>query len=217
MTDKNVFQLISAVMKDLSEVGISKNQKNTFDNYVFRGIDDVYNTLSKILSKHGLLIMPNIINQHTTQVQTQKGGVMNHTTLQVIYTFISAHDGTTHRLKMRGEALDRGDKSINKAFTAAYKYLCLQVFCIPLQGNEDADSESHVIDQRPMEKTGNKVLDRAINDYVTQLNQCANIDDLKATYKTLYKYAEESGATQDQLDILEMQKDNKKEQLSVNQ
>lgn len=141
MTEKNVFQLISSVIKDLSEVGISKSQENKYDNYKFRGIDDVYNTLSKILAKHGLLIMPNVINQHTVQVNTQKGGTMNHTTLQVIYTFISSHDGSTHRLKMRGEAMDRGDKSINKAFSAAYKYLCLQVFCIPLQG--EGDEESH--------------------------------------------------------------------------
>lgn len=164
-------------MQDLSEVGISKSQENKFDNYKFRGIDDVYNTLSKVLAKHGLLIMPNVINQHTVQVSTQKGGTMNHTTLQVIYTFISSHDGTTHRLKMRGEAMDRGDKSINKAFSAAYKYLCLQVFCIPLQGNEDADSESHSV----IETTINEVQKNTLDALIKQKG--ADLTALLAHYK----------------------------------
>lgn len=200
--NKNVFFLISAVMDDLSKVGISKGQKNNFDNYYFRGIDDVYNTLSKILSEHKLVIMPSVINQQTKQVQTAKGGSMNHTTLEVIYTFVSPFDGSSHRFKMRGEAMDRGDKSINKAFTAAYKYMCLQVFCIPLQGNEDADSESHEVKHVPLEKTGNKTFDDAVNEKIASMQQIVNIEDLDKGYNYYYKKFEKDGATEQQLDIL---------------
>ena len=38
-----------------------------------------------------------------------------------------------------GEAMDSADKSTNKAMSAAYKYMCLQVFCIPTEGDNDAD------------------------------------------------------------------------------
>jgi len=140
---KNVPMLISNVMKDLSEVGISKSQLNKFDNYKFRGIDDVYNTLSKFLAKYNLVIVPSIKDRENSVVSTAKGGSMNHTILTVEYTFRSPYTEDIIVCSVMGEAMDRGDKSINKAFSAAYKYLCLQVFCIPLQGDNDADSESH--------------------------------------------------------------------------
>jgi len=158
---KNVPMLISNVMKDLSEVGIAKAQENKFDNYKFRGIDDVYNTLSKILAKHNLVITPSIVNRELGVVTTAKGGSMNHTVLTVEYTFSSPYSDDKVTCVMMGEAMDRGDKSINKAFSAAYKYLCLQVFCIPLQGDNDADSESH------------ETIVTKINDY--QLNTLQNM------------------------------------------
>lgn len=36
--------------------------------------------------------------------------------------------------------MDTADKSTNKAMSAAYKYLCLQLFCIPTEGDNDADA-----------------------------------------------------------------------------
>ena len=40
--------------------------------------------------------------------------------------------------------MDSGDKATNKAMSAAYKYMALQVFCIPTVG-DDADSVTHEI------------------------------------------------------------------------
>ncbi len=48
---------------------------------------------------------------------------------------------------MAGEAMDSGDKGCNKAESAAYKYACFQAFCIPVEGDVDADSESHSVKQ----------------------------------------------------------------------
>ena len=36
-----------------------------------------------------------------------------------------------------------GDKATNKAMTAAYKVACFQVFCIPTEGDNDADANTH--------------------------------------------------------------------------
>jgi hypothetical protein len=36
--------------------------------------------------------------------------------------------------------MDSADKATNKAMSAAYKYACLQTFCIPTEGDNDADS-----------------------------------------------------------------------------
>jgi len=49
---------------------------------------------------------------------------------------------------MIGEAMDSGDKSSNKAMSAAYKYACFQAFCIPTEGDNDADNTTHDIAPR---------------------------------------------------------------------
>lgn len=138
-----VYQKIQSVMADLSKVGIGKGQRNDYDKYNFRGIDDVYNVLAPILSKNGLIILPRVTNKEQTRGQTKNGGAMMHTVLTVEFDFISNEDGSKHTACTVGEAMDRSDKSVNKALTAAYKYLMFQSFCIPLVGNSnDADSET---------------------------------------------------------------------------
>jgi hypothetical protein len=44
---------------------------------------------------------------------------------------------------MFGEAMDSGDKATNKAMSAAYKYMAMQEFCIPTEGDNDADAATH--------------------------------------------------------------------------
>lgn len=155
----NVYAAISAVQKELAEKGIGKNQVNQFDKYAFRGIDDVYNALGPVLAKHGLVIFPRVIKRELIERTSQKGGVMIHAIVDVEYTF-AGPDGSTITVPVIGEALDRGDKSINKAFSAAYKLAVFQTFCIPVQG-QDSESESHEI-AKPKEKKGTRVVDAAL-------------------------------------------------------
>lgn len=44
---------------------------------------------------------------------------------------------------MYGEAMDSADKATNKALSAAYKYACIEAFCIPTEGEQDADKTTH--------------------------------------------------------------------------
>ena len=53
-----VYQAIQNTMSDLSKVGIAKEQKNVAQGFKFRGIDDVYQATSRILSKNNLVIIP---------------------------------------------------------------------------------------------------------------------------------------------------------------
>lgn len=140
-----VYAAIAAVMGDLAKQGISKDQTNTFDKYKFRGIDDVYNTLAPLLSKHGLLILPRVLERHSEERTSQKGGALFYVTVAVEFDFIAAADGSSHTIRAYGEAMDRGDKGTNKAMTAAYKYACFEAFCIPVVGSDDADSETHEV------------------------------------------------------------------------
>lgn len=138
-----VYSAMAAVAADLSRIGIDKSSKNKFDDYLFRGIDAVYNVLSGVLAKHRLLILPRLVERIATERKSAKGGDMVHTVVVVDYD-ICAVDGSRHTVRGCGEAMDRGDKSLNKAMTSAYKYMAFHTFCIPIAGvMDDADDEQH--------------------------------------------------------------------------
>jgi hypothetical protein len=141
----HVYMAIAEVMGELAKVGISKDNKNTSQNYKFRGIDDVYNALAPHLARAKLLILPRVQSRIVTERETQKGGVLFYVVLDVEFDFVSAIDGSKHVVRVVGEAMDSGDKATNKAMSAAYKYACMEAFCIPTEGDNDADATTHEV------------------------------------------------------------------------
>lgn len=153
-TTPKVYEAISAVTAALSIEGIGKDRKNTQQGYSFRGIDDVYNELSPILAKNKLCILPRILTRSLIERTTQKGGVLFYVTVEAEFDLISAEDGSKHTIRTFGEAMDSADKATNKAMSAAYKYAAMQAFCIPTEGDNDADAQSH--DVAPQQKVAPK-------------------------------------------------------------
>lgn len=143
VTAPHVFQAINAVMAEVSREGIAKGRKNEQQGYKFRGIDDVYNALAPILARSHLVITPRCLSRSKEMVPTKSGGSMFYVTVDVEFTLASAIDGSVTLAQMFGEAMDSGDKATNKAMSAAYKYMAMQVFCIPTEGDNDADASSH--------------------------------------------------------------------------
>lgn len=141
----HVLQAISAVMEEMSREGIGKDRRNTQQGYNFRGIDDVYNALAPVLARHSLVITPRCITREKEVVTTAKGGTLFYVTVDMEFELASAIDGTTKTARMFGEAMDSGDKATNKAMSAAYKYMAMQEFCIPTEGDNDADATTHQI------------------------------------------------------------------------
>lgn len=135
-----VYKAICGVIKDLSASGISKDQKNQQQGYRFRGIDDFYGAVSPLLPKHGLCIIPRVTSRECVERTTAKGTSLFYTILSVEFDFVSSADGSKHTACTIGEAMDSADKSTNKAMSAAYKYALMQVFCVPVEGQEDADA-----------------------------------------------------------------------------
>ena len=144
-----VFTAIAKVMAELASSGISKDRKNDQQGYKFRGIDDVYNALAPLLSKHGLVILPRCLSREVVERQTQRGGTLFYVNVDVEFTFACAEDGSFWTVRMPGEAMDSADKATNKAMSAAYKYACLQAFCIPTEGDNDADATTHQVAAKP--------------------------------------------------------------------
>jgi hypothetical protein len=135
-----VYKAMQAVSADLAKEGIGKTSVNAQQGFSFRGIDSVMNTLAPLLAKHGLLLLPRYTNRTVTERTTQRGTVVFSVVLEGEFTFVAVEDGSAHTVRLYGEAMDTGDKATNKAMAAAYKYACVQAFCIPTEGDNDADA-----------------------------------------------------------------------------
>ena len=140
-TPANVYGKIAAITGKLAEHGIAKTRSANFGK--FRGIDDVYNALAPLLSSHRLSIMPRMVSRDVVERTSSKGNALFYTTVEAEFDFVSGDDGSTHTVRTFGEAMDSGDKSTNKAMSAAYKYAAFMTFCIPTEG--DADAETHEV------------------------------------------------------------------------
>lgn len=145
----SVYKAINAVQAELAKTGIAKDKRNAQQGYNFRGIDDVYAAVAPLLAKHGLCILPRVVSREVTERQTQKGGILFYTVVQMEFDFVCAEDGSKHTVTTVGEAMDSGDKSSNKAMSAAYKYAAFQAFAIPTEGDNDADASTHEVAYAP--------------------------------------------------------------------
>lgn len=142
-----VFAAINAIQADLAKEGISKERTNREQGYQFRGIDDVYNALSPLLSKHKLCILPRVLNRTCEQRPTRNGGISYSVVIEMDFDFICSVDGSRHIMTTYGEAMDTGDKATNKAISQAYKNCALMAFAIPTEGDNDPDLHTHEVVQ----------------------------------------------------------------------
>ncbi|TGE04651.1 ERF family protein [Hymenobacter fodinae] len=151
--ENHVYKAIADVTAEMSKEGIAKGRKNQQQGYSFRGIDEVLNALSPVLSKHKLVILPRMTERECVERQSKNGGVIFYVTVKAEFDFVSAVDGSKHTVSTYGEAMDSADKATNKAMSAAYKYAAFQTFCIPTEGDNDADATTHdVAPKVPPEK-----------------------------------------------------------------
>lgn len=137
-----VLKAITAVIHDISQLGISKGSRNKEQGYAYRGIDDVLNALSPLYAKHGLVILPSVSERVVTEAKTKSGTALWKVAVRVDYAVMSSADGSAVACSTWGEAMDSADKATNKALSAAYKYLAIQLFAIPVKGQPDADADT---------------------------------------------------------------------------
>ena len=145
MEKTSVYKAIAAVSAALSKNGISKERKNAIQGYAFRGIDDVLNALAPLLAEHKLVILPRVVSREVSERSGKNGNALFYVAVSMEFEFVSAEDGSSCIVRTVGEAMDSGDKATNKAMSAAYKYAAFQTFCIPTEGDNDADATTHEV------------------------------------------------------------------------
>jgi hypothetical protein len=145
----SVYRAIAQVASRIARHGVPKGQFNEQQRYKFRGVDDIQTALAPLLADAGLVILPHVVTREVTERPSSKGGTLIYVTVCVEYTLVDSASGTRHTVTVYGEGMDSGDKATNKALSAAYKYMAIQSFCIPLAGQEDGDRETPAVAPRP--------------------------------------------------------------------
>lgn len=134
-----IFSKMVAIMQSIGTIG--KAQKNTFHNYQYRGIDDIYNALGPIMSEAGVFMTSDILDHTTQTLVNAKGEQYQDHAIVIEYTFW-ATDGSHISTVVVGEGADKGDKAVYKALAGAHKYALLQTFIVPTADVKDAEANS---------------------------------------------------------------------------
>jgi hypothetical protein len=139
-----IFKLLSEVMKDVGAV--RKAERNTHQNFNFRGIDAVVNAASPALRAHGVIVFPQLISSEYELVQIgQNRTQMGYARIIVKYVF-AAPDGSTVETTVPAESMDSGDKATAKAMSVAFRTALLQTLCLP---TDDGDPDLDTFERSP--------------------------------------------------------------------
>lgn len=146
-------------MSEIKEVG--KNKSGEGIPYMFRGIEDLYNTLKPIMASHGVFCVTQVLDSNYEKFErTNKFGTIQinfRTVHKVNHKFYSS-DGSFVEIITCGEGIDNSDKSSNKALSSAMKYAFIQTFSIPTEDINDPDIEKIEIEVEKKEAVKNKVV-----------------------------------------------------------
>jgi hypothetical protein len=123
--------------------GVGKNSKNTQQGFMFRGIDAVINAVGPAFRKHGVIAVPELLNERTEVITTSKGGTMSRVCVEVAYVFYGS-EGDSLKAIVAAEAFDSGDKATAKAMSVAYRTALLQVLCLP---TDEPDPDSYTYER----------------------------------------------------------------------
>jgi hypothetical protein len=130
---------------------IEKNRKNPQQGYNFRGIDDVYSAVHGIFAELGIFCAPTVLDKAREERTTAKGTALIYTILTVQHRFY-AYDGSFVDVVTVGEAMDSGDKSANKAMSAAMKYAVIELLAIPTEADNDTENHSHEVQTKAQQE-----------------------------------------------------------------
>lgn len=140
-----IYGAIAAIMRETK--AIAKGEKNEQQGFMFRGIDAVMNELHDLFANNGVFILPEVLDYNVTEKVTGRGTILYYTRAKVKYHFIAEDASEVFSINV-GEAMDSGDKGMNKAMSIALKYALMQMLLIPTKESKDPDTIS-VEETRP--------------------------------------------------------------------
>lgn len=131
-----IYGALASIMEETKAIG--KTERNESQKFMFRGIDNVMNELHGLFAKYKVFILPDVLEFSVSEKMTRSGSLMYYTRAKIRFHFITI-DGSEVSVTNVGEAMDSGDKGMNKAMSVALKYALTQMLLIPTQDEKDPD------------------------------------------------------------------------------
>ena len=164
-----IYQKMANILKDCK--AITKSEKNQQQGFKFRGIDNVMNELHELFARNEVFILQDVKSFETENRQLKSGSMITYTRATITFRYTTT-DGSFVETTNVGEAMDTGDKGMNKAMSIALKYSLLQMFLIPTEEQKDPDATT------PEETDFKK----------NAMNDIDNATDMKGLMKVWNKY-----------------------------
>ena len=139
MEEKLIYQKMASILKETK--AITKSEKNQQQGFKFRGIDNVMNELHELFAKNDVFILQEVQDFTVDARPTAKGGTLFYTRAKIKFRYTTT-DGSFVETVNVGEAMDSGDKGMNKAMSIALKYSLLQMSLIPTEEPKDPDRDT---------------------------------------------------------------------------
>ena len=205
-------QRMALVKRELVEGGISKDSKQKFQNYDYRGVDQVLGVISALHVKYGINVKVADIRDFKMEQRVDgKGKPVTHMTALYEWGFVNTDDGEDVDYCFSiGEGMDTGDKSSGKMQSYAYKNMMFYRYEIPVQGqtlddydprmdNEDETHEGAVDPHGDMKEQIRKI-NREIGKHTEPTEILLSKDrDLLALSTQLQEWVEEATSRDDLL------------------
>jgi hypothetical protein len=135
-----VHEALAHVMDDVRAVG--KTERNTHQNYNFRGIDAVVNAVGPAMRRHNVVMVPRVLNVEAENVSVGRNNTqMRSVTVLVEYEFVGPEGDSLKAISV-GESMDSGDKAVPKAMSVALRTCLLQALLLPTD-EPDPDAYSY--------------------------------------------------------------------------
>lgn len=134
-----IYSRLADIMAETKAIG--KTETNQAQRFKFRGIDNVMNELHALFAQHRVFILPMVEHVDTDVRASKAGGSMTFTRATIRFRYMT-DDGSFVDTVNVGEAMDSGDKGMNKAMSIALKYSLLQMLLIPTDEPKDPDAQS---------------------------------------------------------------------------
>lgn len=174
-----IHERLLAVMNDVQSV--AKKERNSSQNFNFRGIDAVINAVGPAFRNHGILVLPAVMKNDYTQVEVGKNRTsMGHARIEVEFTFV-AGDGSACSAIVPAEAMDSGDKATAKAMSVALRTALLQVLALP---TDEPDPDASTYERAVVAKVSDEQF-TALAEKLESVNSVEQLDAVAGSLREL--------------------------------
>ena len=225
MLDKIPSSIAHAVTEAMKLVEkLQKGDNNKFQNYKYTSIDDFLEDLRPKLAETGLVIASDETDAtHFKMPELKKDGTIQDSAfVHYSYDFYLGNSDSLESYGPLRRSVDIrfvGPQTSGQAQSYAEKMFLRSLLKVAT-GEKDADDQEQGdfkagIGAPGNKRTGNKVIDKAVNDALQAIKNCLDKESTVTVGRHQYKTLKEGGATEDQLTLIQQQVENHTDYLSA--